>query len=200
MSGGGNYDKTWLQRSLNRAAIERAYEAIQVMGRGLPCRVVAVQGSIVTVAFEVAQPPFTLPQVTIPKAEGPWIRSPTQIGDFGLAIPAETSLGAIDGLGAGTASLALQGNLSNVVWLPVASTGFSAVNINAAFVSGPDGVVLQDESGASVFTLTPTSMSFNVAGHSIVINSTGVIIDGRIFLQHEHTGVQPGSSDTGGVV
>lgn len=36
--------------------------------------------------------------------------------------------------------------------------------------------------------------------HSIVVNSTGVIIDGKVFLTHEHSGVTAGGSNTGEVV
>lgn len=48
-----------------------------------------------------------------------------------------------------------------------------------------------------------TAPSINTEGSSgVVINSNGdsVTIDGKVFLAHEHTGVQSGGSDTGGVV
>ncbi|HQT24966.1 MAG TPA: hypothetical protein PLK99_00005 [Burkholderiales bacterium] len=48
-----NYSKLWIQSTVNRNAISRARQAIENSGNALPCRVSAVNGSIVTVAFEV---------------------------------------------------------------------------------------------------------------------------------------------------
>ncbi|MHB1781027.1 hypothetical protein, partial [Acidithiobacillus sp.] len=76
-----NSSKLWLQDSLNRLAIARAQGEIQRQGMALPCHVIAVSGSIVTVQFDVSG--VSLPQVTIPKAESPYFRQPTQIGDKG---------------------------------------------------------------------------------------------------------------------
>jgi hypothetical protein len=55
-------------------------------------------------------------------------------------------------------------------------------------------VTLRDTGSGTVFKLTPsglsvtagTSISLTVGAHSILINSTGVVIDGRPFLLHDH--------------
>jgi len=215
MSDSSNFDKTWLQDSINRAAVVRAYEAIEVMGRALPCKVTAVAGSIVTVAFEVQAPPFQLPQVTIPKAESQWIRVPTQVGDFGIAVPAQTFLGAVDGLGTGVASLALQGNLSTLYFLPIGSSNFSpAPDANKALVQGPAGVVIQTSDGVVVLTLSAAGLVLKIGG--IVVwsvstsglqtlaggmNASGDVTAGSISLQtHVHGGVTTGGGDTGAPV
>lgn len=160
---------------------------------------------------------YTLPQVTMPAFGPEYIRYPIQIGDKGYTMAADAYLGGMSGLGGGTASLSLPANLSALVWMPIGNTGWFSVNPNAVTIYGPDGTILQDTNGKTVETLTPTSWSLNVSngaasitastsisfscgGHSIVIDSSGVTIDGRVFLTHEHSGVTGGSSDTGGVV
>jgi hypothetical protein len=179
MSGGSNFDKTWFQSTVNQGAIAIAYSALEVMGRALPCSVVEVSGSLVTVKFEVQQPPFTLPNVTIPKAEGPWIRSPTQVGDFGEAVPAQTYFGAVTALGtASPASLALQGNLSTLYWLPIASADFTPPpDQNKALVQGPAGAVIQTSDGVVVLTLNETGLYLTIGGVQVFAITT----DGAAF-------------------
>src|SRR5580692_8889340 len=109
-----NYDALWIQKNLNIHATNRALLAIQETGRSLPCSVTAVDGSLVTVKFEVMGA-WTLPPLTLPKAESAWMRTPTQVGDVGFTVPADTFLGAISGLGGGVADLSKDyGNLSTL--------------------------------------------------------------------------------------
>ena len=206
-----NYDKLWLQDGLNRVAVTRALQAIENTGYCLPCRVVSVQGAIVTVAFEVNAD--ALPQVTIPKAESPWIRMPTQVGDFGLAVPATVSLGAISGLGTGTPDLARTGNLSALLFVPVSSQKSPPSNQNMAYVQGPDGATVQTTTGtassavvntsgitltfgSSSLTLNGSEITMNAGGKTVTLNSTGLTIDGILFDTHVHGGVTSGSAIT----
>ena len=148
-----NFLKLWVQGNLNKLAVNRARNEIQSTGRALPCSVVSVSGSLVTVKFELNSKPWTLPQITIPKAESQWIRTPIQKGDMGITIPADVLIGNVSGLGGGVPTMARPGNLSALVFLPVASKNFSAVNINAAYISGPQGAVIQDEAGTAIATI-----------------------------------------------
>ena len=220
----------WLQDTLNQVATKQAAEAIEQLGMALPCRVTAVSGSIVTVAFEVNAAPWTLPPVTIPKAEGQWIRSPTQVGDFGLTIPADVYLGGISGLGGGVAGTTQRGNLTALVWVPTASKGFSGVNINAAYVSGPAGVVAQDTGGTNILTLDDAGTLTITSAAKIVLNAPEIELNGLVSQgsyagsagtvtligpvtvinnvtaagisldSHVHGGVQSGGSDTTGPI
>lgn len=173
-----NSSKLWIQRRINEAAIIRAKEAIFATGWGLPCKVVAVNGSIVTVAFEVDSSPWVLPQITIPKAESNWIRYPTQVGDTGMTIPADCHLGGISGLGSGVPKINVRpANLSGLVFMPVSRKDFPPQDPNAVINQGPNGVVSQTTSG------TPSSVITNVNGttitygsNTILINATGVTI------------------------
>ena len=149
------FSTLWIQQALNEHAIARASQIVQETGRALPCTVTAVSGSLVTVKFECTftvmqngQPTqVTLPTLQLPKAESQWLRAPTQVGDVGLTVPADTFLGGISGLGSGTADLGTQyGNMSTLVWVPVAAKSFSpSPDANKAWVNGPNGAILSDQ-------------------------------------------------------
>lgn len=210
-----NAQKTPLSRTLSTFAQNKALAEIRKRGLALPGTVKAVSGPIVTINFDISG--ATLPLVDMPLAYPEYIRLPIQVGDLGAAFPLDTSIAAIAGLGTLPARLdVLQGNLSTLVWLPVANKNWSSVDANALTLYGPNGVVARDSAGHSTDTLTPTNrtvnvgngnysltasgtITFTVGAHSIIISSSGVTIDGKVFLTHVHTGVTTGSSDTGAV-
>lgn len=191
----GNFQKTPITTSLNRFAEQKAADAIQVLGRALPCSVTSVDGAIVTVKFEVNSL-FTLPSVTIPQAGSAWAREPTQAGDLGFVVPADAYLGGVSGLGGGTAGLTQQTNLSALVFQPVTNKTWVAVDPNAYTLIGPRGVVLRDVDSGSVLKLTPDAVSItcddgtitlSAGGHTLTVGSGGVTIDGTVFETHVHT-------------
>lgn len=220
-----NYAKLWIQKSTNQLAINRAKQAIQGTGRALPCHVVSVSGAIVTVAFDVHSPTITLPNVSIPKAESPWIRMPTQVGDKGVTMPADAYLGGVSGLGGGTATLTRPGNLSALVFVPISNSGSAPIDQNAAQVQGPNGAIIKTTSGTASSIVTNqegTTITFGAV--SLVVNATGVtitvgsetfslgtsgvnstlemvvpdvIVPNGSVNNHVHGGVQPGSGNTG---
>lgn len=192
-----NFDKLWLQKTTNQVGISRAKQVIEQTGKALPCRVVSVSGSIVTVAFEVNASPLTLPNITIPKAESPWIRMPTQVGDKGMTIPADVYLGGVSGLGSGTASLAPVGNLSALVFVPLSNKSSPPVDQNAAQVQGPNGAIIQtttgttskivtDQNGTTVtygsntITINSSEIVLTAGGSSITINASGIAFHGAV--------------------
>ena len=189
--------KLWLQKDLNRIGVQRAQQAIRQLGRALPCRVVAVNGSFVTVAFEVNAAPQTLPQITIPKAESPWIRVPTQIGDYGITVPADVAVASVSGQGTTPPTWAQQGNLSALLFLPIASKSFSSVNPNAAYIAGPQGAVIQTQDGTSSITVNESGITLSFGGKTVVLNSTGLTIDGILFDAHKHEVVSVGAPTLG---
>lgn len=212
-----NFDKLWLQDSLNQLAINRALTLIQNTGRALPCRVEAVNGSLVTVSFQVNAEPQVLPQITMPKAESPWVRMPTQVGDLGVTLPSDAYLGGISGLGGGTASLDPPGNLSALVFVPVSNANSPPSDPNAAQVQGPNGAILRTTSGttseivtntsgttitfgSTTVTLNASSITLAAGGKTVTLNSSGLTIDGILFDTHTHGGVTTGGSFTTGPV
>jgi hypothetical protein len=192
--------KTPLMDSWNRIAQGRAADAIQLQGKALPCRVESVDGQIVTVSFEVSSL-YTLPNVAVPIQTGVYDWVPVQQGDQGIVQPADAYMGGVSGLGGGTASLATPGNLSALVFTPVSNSAWTAPggNPNVRVVQGPDGVLMQDIAGTAKISITEGNITMNAGGHSVVISSAGVVIDGKVFLTHMHTGVQAGGSNSGPV-
>ncbi|RQV56092.1 hypothetical protein [Burkholderia cenocepacia] len=203
-----NYAKLPLQKSLNRVAIDRAAKAIEDTGNALPCRVTKVSGAIVTVEFEI-QGTWTLPPVTIPKAESPWIRMPTQVGDKGVTVPADAYLGGISGLGGGTADFRRRGNLSALVFLPVSNAASPPDDQNAAQVCGPNGMIARTtqgtpsscvvnqsgvtmEYGGASLSLTAAGIVMSFGGHTITLDASGLSIDGNSYAAHTH-GYFPGT-------
>lgn len=197
-----NVQKVPFARSLNDAMRDRASNAVQLVGKTLPCSVTRrVSSKIVTVKFEINAAPFTLPPVTMPVFGSEYIREPIQVGCKGMAIAADAYLGQISGLGSGTATLNQQANLSDLMFMPMGNAGLADVDLNKLVLYGQDGVIIRPTvAGTPQITMTATSITLAVGSHSIVIDSTGVTIDGRLFLAHEHTGVTIGIGNTGGVV
>lgn len=169
----GNAQKTPLSRSLNLVAESMASQAIQLLGKALPCSVLAVSGSIVTVGFELTNIPFTLPSVTVPMFGPEYIRYPTQVGDLGAVFPIDTYLGGISGLGGGVADLSMRANLSSLVFFPVGNKNWSApTDPNKIELYGPDGAILRTKDNTSALTVSETGMIAKIpAGDTMVINT-----------------------------
>ncbi|MHB2029451.1 MAG: hypothetical protein ACYCPT_11620 [Acidimicrobiales bacterium] len=159
----------WLQSDLNRQALNKALLAIEATGRALPCTVTAVNGSLVTVNFECTYPVVqngsvvdaTLPPLTLPKGESQWLRAPVQVGDVGMTIPADTFLGGISGYGSGVADLGKNyGNLTTLVWVPVAAVSFGAPpDPNKAWINGPAGAVVSDTPQTATMTASKNNVT-----------------------------------------
>ncbi|OZA75781.1 MAG: hypothetical protein B7X71_10590 [Polynucleobacter sp. 39-46-10] len=210
--------KLWLQKQQNQTAIMRAQAAIQSLGRALPCRVVSVAGSIVTVKFELDTTPWVLPEITIPKAESPWIRMPTQVGDAGITVPADALLGGIAGLGGGVPKITSKpANLTALVFMPVSTSGSPPSDQNAAIAQGPNGFIGQTTTGtpssvksdtsgttmtfgSNTAKLDSTGFHVTIGSYTVSITSAGMSINGISFDTHVHGGVTAGTSDTTGPI
>jgi len=201
-----NVQTTPFVRSLTNYVSGAITNATQQSPQHLPCSVVSVKGSFVTVKIEAIST-ITFPQITVPQAISRYARPPTQVGDFGFLTSADAALNAVTGIGGGTANyLQAQFNLTNLVFVPLSNTNFPAVDANAYNITGPNGAVIKDDKGSSVITLTPTGITLAHGNNSVVISDSGITItgtltiNGKAYLSHEHSGVATGSSNTGGVV
>lgn len=193
-----NYGKVWLQKTSNQLAINRAKQAIENTGRALPCRVVSVNGSIVTVAFEMDASPLTLPNITIPKAESAWVRTPTQVGDMGMTMPADVYLGGVSGLGGGVATFAPQGALSTLVFVPVSNANSPPVDQNAAQIEGPNGAIVQTTTGTLSKIVTDTSgTTITYGSTTATVNSNGITLNGTNIDVTGTTSITGNTSVTG---
>jgi len=195
-----NTQTTPFARSLVNYTRAEIDAQIQQLGQALPVTVASVQNAMVTVSFDLIGP-ITFPQIQVPQAISRYARPPTQVGDKGFVVAADAYLGSSTGLGTGDAAYNQPpGNLSALVFVPLSNTGWASVDPNAYNITAPNGCVIKDDTGASIITLTPTSITLAHGSNSIVIDASGVKIMGRDFLTHHHSGVQTGASNTGNVV
>ena len=157
-------------RSQNRFAERKILDAWQQLGKALPCSVLAVAGSIVTVNFEIQNLP--LPTVTCPMAGSEYIRLPIQGGCKGIVLPADVYLGGVSGLGGGTASVGIIGNLSALVFLPIANANWSATDDpNSVVIYGPDGVILRTMDKTGSLAINANGATFTIPSGKTVVMS-----------------------------
>lgn len=168
--------------SINNFAARKVASALQLTGKALPCYVVSVSGSIVTVAFDVIVKNITLPQVTVPMFGGEYIRYPTQPGDKGFVIPADTSLRNVSGLGTGTPDLSDPGNLTALVFMPVGNKNWFSVNSNYLVMYGQTGVEITTKNQDCKLTLTSSGITIDLNGGTLNVNNGDVVIDQNLTV------------------
>ena len=181
--------------------VQQAIELNQMSnGLQLPCRVVAVDGAIVTVNFEIDNNgEYTFPQVKMPIAQSIYVRLPVQVGDLGICVSADVRIGGITGLGTkgALAPLVKPFNLSALIFVPVGATDWEAVDPNAVNINAPNGAVIRDTENNCVITLTPTGVPVVRGDTQMVINDAGVTITGNLLVHGTITG-DNGFSISGG--
>lgn len=142
----------------------------------------------------------TYPTPQVPVIGSKYHRLPYQPGEKGMTISADTYLGGMSGQGGGTADPGQKGNLGSQAWLPVGSADWAHEDPDThVIIGGPNGVLIKDATGAAVITLTASGINMSFGGHTVVINSSGVIIESRDFLLHTHKNVTSGAGTSGGV-
>ena len=204
-----NEDKLWTQQNLYALAKSAALEAIQSQGGlALPCKVIALNPnnpatgeplgySFVQVQFEVNVPytlpdgttgTYTLPPLILPKAEGQWVRSSTQIGDLGMTQALDTSHGAVSGMYTGVANTGTAyGNLSTLVFVPLGNAGFGAApDPDKPWVNGPAGAVASDTAQTATHVVAVPTMGTPGTITSTIHNAAGT---GATTIQHQLDGV-----------
>jgi hypothetical protein len=192
----GNWTRTPIGQSLPRIAQEAVEKALEQLGKGLPCRVVSVNGQFVTVSFDVKGGIYNLPNVTIPINTSVYDYLPIQPGDEGYTQAADVSVAGVSGVSSGSPNLVQGGNLSNLVFQPISNKGWMNHG-NMRVTQGPGGVLVQDMGASTTFLLTPGNITMTAGGHTVAISSAGVVIDGIVFGTHQHTLVTPGPGDSG---
>jgi hypothetical protein len=185
-----NAQKTPFATSLERFSRQRALDAYNLTGKGLPCSVVSVTGSIVTVKFELSSAPFTLPNITVPILGPEYVRYPTQVGDKGVVVPFDALLGPISGMGGNTANLAVPpSNLGALAFVAIANMAWTAPDDPNAFIAyGPNGFILRDVGKNCTITgdteqitvSALTTLTLQVGAVSIVISATGITFNGPV--------------------
>ena len=165
--------------------VQQAIELNQMSnGLQLPCRVVAVDGAIVTVNFEIDNNgEYTFPQVKMPIAQSIYVRLPVQVGDLGICVSADVRIGGITGLGTkgALAPLVKPFNLSALIFVPVGATDWEAVDPNAVNINAPNGAVIRDTGNNCVITLTPTGVTLVIGSTNITVSGTEVDITANLI-------------------
>lgn len=193
-----NAQKTPIAQSIIAAAERQVSDAIQRTGRALPASVVSVNGSIVTIKFEVQTQDFTLPNVTVPLFGPEYIRYPIKAGDKGVCVAADARLGGVTGLGGGVAGLTTPANLAALWFMPLGNASWAAPESSEKIeIYGPDGAIvrslnkkarldLTDDSATlkygdnAAVTLTDNSVVFGFGVNNITIDAAGIHLNGPI--------------------
>ena len=190
--------KTPFAVSISNLIQTKLEENKQAFGFQLPCRVVAVNGAIVTVNFEIdTGGEFTFPPVTCPIAESTYVRLPVQVGDYGVCLAANARLGGVTGLGQGLAPLELPFNLGALVYVPIGNKNWSSVDPNAVNINAPNGAVIRDTNNNTTITLVPSGVTVVHGSTVMVIDNAGVTITGNLTVHGLITG-DAGFHITGG--
>lgn len=147
--------------------------AANITGKNLPCHVVAVNGAIVTVQFDVMAEGVNLPQVTIPCAGFEYIRYPIQKGDRGVAVAGVVSLKGVSGLGVGIPDLSLAPSLTALFFVPLSHVDWSKVDPDMLTLYGPGGVVVRTQDGSTLVTVKPGE---------VTVKADTIRLEGNIIL------------------
>jgi hypothetical protein len=182
-------------QQVNRGAKREAETQQSLVGKNLPCKITAVNGSIVEAKADVSSG-YTIPKIKIPHVGAEWIRYPTQKDDKGMFISADASLNTISGLGGGKTDLVRQGNLTPLAFLPIGNANWVPTpNSNYLVMYGKTGVRIQSTVNAETY-IELTASGIAIHGDITItgkITANGHVIDER----HTHTGVTTGSGTSG---
>src|ERR1019366_1413731 len=112
----------------SQSANRQARDHVHNVPKELPTSIVKIDktNSIMTLKFEMANTPWTLPNITVPLSGPEYIRYPMkeasgqQPGDLGFVTAGAANIGNISGLGPNTpANFSLPTNLSPLVFTPI---------------------------------------------------------------------------------
>lgn len=177
-----NAQKTPFARQLHQFGDVKVQDWLSRQTQGLPCSVTQIMGALVKIKFEVNATPFNLPEILVPKAESPYYREPTQIGDPGFALTSQYYLGGVSGIGGGTADLNPRANLTNIVFQPISKKSAPSVDPNACVVSGPNGFVLQTADKTVSIVGNSSGITITFPGFTGVWNGSGFALNGNVTI------------------
>lgn len=167
-------------------------------GKGLPCHVIAVNGAIVTVKFDVLPGDLNLPEVTLPVFGPEYIRYPIQVGDKGVTVPLSVSIRNISGLGVGLPDMSRPPSLTSLFFMPIGNVHWPQVDPAMLVMSGPGGVELKTQDARASLSLSAEKIVMTVAGQTLELSAAGLMHNGTLVGdRHTHqVNKVKGGSDT----
>jgi hypothetical protein len=166
--------RTPLVSTLPTAVRTQLVDALQLLGKGLPCHVIRVTGALITVAFDLAPSVFTLPQITVPLFGPQYIRCPIQPGDQGYVISVDAPVGFSSGQASSPADLSQPGNLEALYFQPIGNAKWQAVDGQSVVIYGPNGVTLRDTNSGAVIVLHPAEITVTIGSCSITMDAHNI--------------------------
>ncbi|SAL55638.1 hypothetical protein AWB69_05976 [Caballeronia udeis] len=170
-------------------------DAMQLLGKALPCHVTSVAGPLITVAFDLAPSVWTLPQITVPLFGPEYVRYPIQPKDKGYVIPVACPVGFSSGQASSYPDMSQPGNLEALYFQPIGNAKWQAVDGQSVVIYGPNGVTIRDTNsgavivlhpneitvtiGACVTTITGSTITMN-APTSITLQAPNIVLDGNL--------------------
>lgn len=109
-----------------------------------------------------------------------------QVGDIGIAVFAERDISNIE-------ATKKQGNPGSARKFDMAD----GVYVATLWAQTPTRYIQFSGSGLNI--TAPDAITLTVGAHALIINTSGITIDGKPFLTHTHTGVQTGTGVSGPV-
>jgi len=165
--------KLSLQQSLGMLNQAQMQGFDELSGKSLPCHVVAISGSIVTIQFDMLPGRISFPQITIPVFGSEYVRLPIQEGDKGVTVPASVSLRGVTGLGTGLADMTAPPSLTALFFMPMANVNWFAVDPNILTMYGIHGATMMTTDGASSVKVTETQ---------VAVSSENVRLKGALYF------------------
>jgi hypothetical protein len=134
-----------------------------------------------TVAFQVTDPVFTFPTLTVPLASSEFVRLPLQPNAPGIVVALDATNAQISGVSTGTADLTRPGNLESLVFLPIANKNFPSIagdDGNTLILYGPAASLLLDSKAAKASVkLSASGLTATVeGGNTLTVTPGGVTV------------------------
>lgn len=164
----------------------------------MPVQITKMDKSFVYAGFQAQNGIYTTPAMRMSQAYSKYAREPTQVGDFGYAVPADLYMGGVDNYGDGTANYRSRGNLSTLVFHPVSTEKFpDNVDYNQyTLTGGPNGVMIRSADTYTTIEIKPDG-SIKITdkkGHYVWMKTGYVCVNTQgddLFL-----GGDPGNGDS----
>jgi hypothetical protein len=181
---------------LSQSQQDKIFDALMQSGKGLPCHVTAVNGALITVAFDINSI-FTLPQITVPLFGPEYIRYPIKAGDLGTCVASDACLSYTSGQGGGLADLSAPANLEALYFQPIGNKNWVGVNPQQVTIYAPQGCLIRDTANDASINLTPGNVTVTIGSTTFVLTGSSITATTSTFTINAPTIVLNGNLTQG---